>query len=188
VTNSKTSPPAGLAVPESVWKHYDLHRRFLEEKIIAPILRGNNIRDIEPQDICHDAFQKFLVYQLQNTVEDDLAFLIVTAKNEAYNAVKRKRERTLDSDCAATEDLASIVGTRLDAKSMKQELMQQLCNLFPKHALRDYKIIIYRWCFDMRYKDIAKQMGITQNIVLDTLKRKFADTIAPILKKKFPNQ
>jgi RNA polymerase sigma factor (sigma-70 family) len=188
VTNSKTSPPAGLAVPESVWKHYDLHRRFLEEKIIAPILRGNNIRDIEPQDICHDAFQKFIVYQQQHHINNELAFLIATAKNEALNAVKKRREPALEIDCPDPHDVASAVGTRLDAKSMKQELMQQLCNLFPKHALRDYKIIIYRWCFDMRYKDIAKQMGITQNIVLDTLKRKFADTIAPILQKKFPNQ
>lgn len=181
---------ARAPIPESFWNEFQLHLKYIETRIVAPILRKSNVRDIEAQDICQEVFLKFYTeFHRNGTPVTNVQGLLVTmAKHMALNAIKAKRETLITHDYPEQDDIAAAVGKQVDVKLMKKELMQQLCNRFPKHALRDYKIIIYRWCFDMRYKDIAKQMGITQNIVLDTLKRKFADTIAPILQGKFPNQ
>ncbi len=184
---SSTSPPSNPA-PESFWKQYATHREFLEQRIIAPILRGNRIRDIEPEDISQDVFVKFILFQKQNIVENDLALLITLAKREAYNVVKKKREEPLPQDCPEDVDLATIVGTRLDAKTLKRELWKELNMKFPKNALRDYKIVLWRFMFGMTHRSIAEKMLITLNIVEDTIQRKLLKRIGPSLRKKFPLQ
>lgn len=184
---NSTPPPTGK-VPDSTRQQYAAHRDFLERQIIAPILRGNLIRDIEPEDICQDVFVKFFLFQKQNIVENELALLITLARREAYNAVKKKREEPLAQDCSGESDLAAVIGTRLDAKTLKRALLQELKKKFPKNALRDYKIILWRYMFGLEYHEIAERMHVTTNIIEDTLHRKLLKQIAPLLKKRFSLQ
>lgn len=131
----------------------------------------------DAEDIAQEAFIRYYVHSAHSEVENPKSWLMVTARNLAYNHVKHTRyERLLHED----ENIETMLKHAPDLEDVffenmwRMEVLEYTDRVLK--AVKDknkrwYDVLIYAYCMEMPRRDIAECMGISVEALSSMLQR-----------------
>lgn len=152
-----------------------VYREYRDLIYQTALVSIRNLNDAE--DIAQEAFIRYYVHRSHSTVENPKSWLMVTAKNLAYNHVKRlRRERLLHEE----ENIENMLKCEPDPADIffenmwKREMLEYTDRIL--EAVKDknkkwYDALIYAYCMKMPRQEIADCMNTTLDALSSMLQR-----------------
>ena len=161
-------------------KNMDAFRDIYAEHndvILKIVMRYSDISYNVAQEITQEVFLK--LYEHFDTYEEDylLPWLIITAKNEAINYLKRAQREHPDSDIVTTEEkkesapsAEETVFERIEAEARIREGRYLLDKLFEVNE-RWYEAVTLVYCDGRKQQEVADMMGVSLEVLHGVLYR-----------------
>lgn len=157
-------------------KDFDaVYREYRHLIFQAALVNIHNSNDAE--DIAQETFIRYYIHRAHSTVENPKSWLMVTAKNLAYNHTKHTRyERLLHEE----ENIENMLKCEPDPADIffenmwKMEMIEYTDRILK--AVKDknkkwYDALIYAYCMEMPRQEIAESMDMTVDALASMLQR-----------------
>ncbi len=116
----------------------------------------------DPEELLHAAYLRLLRYRAQQTVENVAAFLVRTAVNIGVDNYRHDRFiADVAPEEAGLREISPLQDEVLAARARLERVREGLSRLTP----RTREIFLMHRLDDMKYREIAEQLGISQSAV-----------------------
>ena len=157
-------------------KDFDaVYKKYRNQIFQTALMNIRNPDDAE--DIAQEALMRYYIHRAHSEVENPKSWLLVTAKNLAYNHVKRtRRERLLHED----EDIVSMLGREPDPEDIffenmwKKEVLEYTDKILAAVLERNkkwYDVLIYAHGMEIPRQELADSMDTTVDALASMLQR-----------------
>lgn len=157
-------------------KDFDaVYEEYRHEIFRAALVSIHNPNDAE--DIAQEVFIRYYIYSSHSEVSNPKSWLMVTAKNLAYNYVKHaKYERLLHEE----ENMELLLECEPDLADTffenmwKREILEytdRVLEVVKARKKKWYDALIYAYCMEMPRQDIADCMDISLDALSSMLQR-----------------
>ena len=162
------SAPEGAASAQSIWFQREVHTY---DEHLKAYLRGNfpAIQDVD--DVVQVSYLRIWKARLIRPILSTKSFLFTTARNIAFDLLRRRERATTDvlPDVSALLLLDEIpdAGTRF----AYQEQVELLADAFDHLPPRCFEILTLRKLHELTHKEIARKLGISEATVESQVNR-----------------
>ncbi len=116
----------------------------------------------DPEELLHAAYLRLLRYRAQQTVENVAAFLVRTAVNIGVDNYRHDRFiADIAPEEAGLQEISPLQDEVLASRVRLERVREGLSRLTP----RTREIFLMHRLDDMKYREIAEQLGISQSAV-----------------------
>lgn len=157
-------------------KDFDaVYREYRNEIFRSALVSIHNPNDAE--DIAQEAFYRYYVYCAHSEVENPRSWLMVSAKNLAYNYLKHAKYERLLCEEESIEDMLKCEPDLADTffeNMWKREIVKYTDRVLEVVKARNkkwYDALIYAYCLEMSRQDIADCMGMSLDALSSLLQR-----------------